>query len=215
MIRDLCLFLIFSTLYGFSTWASIKIIDRYNTRNTMGAACAVGIMFGGVVPFAGMLLGFLPLAGLLMVLVAYYDLGFVRSFLTVIVMGIVLNGVGSVLWSDDSVITDDTTAIIWGAVFAAGLIATYVLRKRGIIASTPEQRYERLESKRRNQAMPTARAKRLPESKPAAHAPMLAAPAPDVAAAPAPAPAPPTSPARAVEPPPAPTSFEDGPKFLT
>lgn len=205
------LMLALATLYAFTTWASIKIIDRYNTRNTMGAAIACGVVFGTIIPFAGMLFAMIPLVGLMFVFVIYYDLGFIRAVVTIIVMGIMLHVLGTIL-VDTLGQLDDSTAGIWGGVFVAGIIGAYVLRKKGIVGGTPEQQYERLDNKQREQRMPKAKA--TIRAKAAKQAKATPSPEREVAAAPEARPPAADEPAAEVPPQPEPSSLDDRPTFL-
>jgi hypothetical protein len=69
--------LISALLFGTTFWASLKIFDRYNSRNTLGLAVFIGFVFAISGP-SGLFL--LPLVALLYLLVSYYDLGFIKSF---------------------------------------------------------------------------------------------------------------------------------------
>jgi hypothetical protein len=67
-------------LFGTTFWASLKIFDRYNSKNTLGLAVFIGFVFA----FSGpSMLFMLPLVALLYLLVSYYDLGFIKSFAVV------------------------------------------------------------------------------------------------------------------------------------
>jgi predicted lipid-binding transport protein (Tim44 family) len=165
---------------------------------------------------AGVLFGLIPLAGLLLVFVVYYDLGFVRAFLTIIVMGIMLHLLGGIL-VDILGDLDDSTAGIWAAVMVGGIVGAFVLRKKGIIGGTPEQQFEKFDKKRRGEQMPTARAKIKTSKKSAKAATAKPKAEPIAEPTPAPAAAKPAKPEPASEVPPQPehSSLDDGPTFLT
>ena len=72
--------IISALLFGTTFWASLKIFDRYNSKNTLGLAVFIGFVFA----FSGpSMLFLLPLVALLYLLVSYYDLGFIKSFAVV------------------------------------------------------------------------------------------------------------------------------------
>lgn len=77
-------------LYGFSMWGSIKILDRYNTRNTLSLAMFLGTILAVVMPVFGMLFVALPVVGLLFILVFVYDLGYGRGLLVIILEALLL-----------------------------------------------------------------------------------------------------------------------------
>lgn len=67
-------------MFGTTFWASLKIFDRYNSKNTLGLAVFIGFVFALSGPSLFFLL---PLVALLYLLVSYYDLGIIRSFAVV------------------------------------------------------------------------------------------------------------------------------------
>lgn len=67
-------------LFGSTFWASLKLFDRYNSKNSLGLAVFIGFVFAISAPAS---LFMLPLIALLYLLVSYYDVGFIRSFAVV------------------------------------------------------------------------------------------------------------------------------------
>jgi hypothetical protein len=76
--RILMLIVISAAVFALTLWGSIKLLDRYNTRNTLPIAAFVGIVFAAFSP--GSIFVLLPLVALLYLLVSYYDIGFFKSF---------------------------------------------------------------------------------------------------------------------------------------
>jgi hypothetical protein len=72
--------LIAALAFGGTFWASIKLFDRYNSRNTFGLAALLGVVFAFSAPSS---LFLLPLIAMLYLLVSYYDLGLFKSFAVV------------------------------------------------------------------------------------------------------------------------------------
>jgi len=72
-------FVIGALLFGLAMWGGIKILDRYNSRNSLALAGVIGAVFSLAAPVFGIFM-VLPLVALLYLLVSYYDLGLLRSF---------------------------------------------------------------------------------------------------------------------------------------
>jgi hypothetical protein len=66
-------------LFGLTLWGSIKLFDRYNSRNSLAVAAIIGGFFGFAAPALGLIFLFLPLIALMYLLVQYYELGLIRS----------------------------------------------------------------------------------------------------------------------------------------
>jgi hypothetical protein len=83
-----------SAVFAFTLWLSLRIFAPSNTDNTPGTAVFIGIVFG----ISGVLFGFnyfiaLPLIALLYLLIQFYNLGLIRSFCVVILMGLLSYGI--------------------------------------------------------------------------------------------------------------------------
>lgn len=66
-------------LFAATLWGSIKLVDRYNSRNSMAIAAIIGGFFGFAAPALGMIFMALPLIALMYLLVQFYELGIGRS----------------------------------------------------------------------------------------------------------------------------------------
>jgi len=77
-------------LYAAGLWGSVKVLDRYNMRNTFYTALGVGFVFALIMPWLGLLFGVLPLMGLLFLLVFHYQMGYAHSFLVILLQGVIL-----------------------------------------------------------------------------------------------------------------------------
>jgi hypothetical protein len=73
-------------LFSITLWAGIKLVDRYNSRNSIAVAAIIGGVFGLVAPAMPIFFFALPLIALLYLLVNYYELGLIRSVAVVIAM---------------------------------------------------------------------------------------------------------------------------------
>jgi hypothetical protein len=87
-----------SIVFAFALFLSLRILSPYNTENTPGTAVFIGLAFG----ISGVLFGFgyfavLPLLALFYLLIQFYNLGLIRSFCVVIMMGLITYGTGAVL----------------------------------------------------------------------------------------------------------------------
>ncbi len=90
--------IIFAALgFGGALFASLKIVDTNNTRNTLPLALIIGAVFAIAAPFAAGPFAILPLVALLYLLVKYYELGLIGSMATVITMHVVSLIVASVI----------------------------------------------------------------------------------------------------------------------
>jgi len=68
-----------AAIFGSTLWGSIKLLERYNPRNTWGMAAFIGLVFGLTAPALGLVLVLLPLVALGYLLVNYYELGLLKS----------------------------------------------------------------------------------------------------------------------------------------
>jgi hypothetical protein len=78
-----------AAIFATALWGSLAILDRGNSRNNIGTAAVLGLVFS--IPSAlgfGLLSGIIPLIALLLVLVQYYDIGLIRSLLVVLLMAV-------------------------------------------------------------------------------------------------------------------------------
>ena len=78
-------FIIGTIIQGFLFWGVMKIFDRDNTRNNLPMAFLMGIIlnFG----IFGMVVGGI-------VLVTYYDMGFIEMLIFILLLGFVSWGIG-------------------------------------------------------------------------------------------------------------------------
>ena len=90
-------FMASSSIFAFSLWISLRILSPSTTDNKPGLAVFVGIVFTAAGMFGG--LGFfgVGLIGLLLLLVQFYDVGLIKSFLVVILMFLIQLGIGVVM----------------------------------------------------------------------------------------------------------------------
>ncbi len=117
-----------TVLYGMGLWGSVKILDRYNTRNSMVVALVVGLLFALIMPWMGLLFAVLPLMGLLFLLVFYYQLGYLHAFLVIVLQGVILYIAGELL---RGVIGDfgEETAVAWMIVVGFLLFLAFYVRR--------------------------------------------------------------------------------------
>jgi hypothetical protein len=111
--------------YSLSLFATVKLLDFYNTKNSVAVAIAAGIalaLVGGVMPL-------FPSVGLLCLFVFYYDLGLGRGLCAMILMMIITMIVGNIV-IDMASSVDATEASTLAAVAAAGAGAGVWIRRR-------------------------------------------------------------------------------------
>lgn len=66
-------------IFAGTLWGSIKLLERYNPRNSFGLAAFIGVIFALVAPALGLFLFILPLVALGYLLVNFYELGILKS----------------------------------------------------------------------------------------------------------------------------------------
>jgi len=67
-------------------YGSIKLVDRYNSRNKLGTAAVIALVFAIFGGMGGSILFFLPLLAYFFILVKYYDLSFLQAIISVVVI---------------------------------------------------------------------------------------------------------------------------------
>ncbi len=90
-------FLISAAVFAGTFWLSIRLVDGYNSRNTLPTAAFVAVFITAGAMFGGPILGFLPLVATLYLLVRYYDLTLIRAFASVFVMALLQFGLDAAL----------------------------------------------------------------------------------------------------------------------
>lgn len=88
-----------ASVFAFSLWISLRILSPSTTSNKPGLAVFMGIVFTAAGMFGGWVFFGVGLIGLLLILVQFYDLGLIKSFLVVILMFLVQLGIG-VVWAE-------------------------------------------------------------------------------------------------------------------
>jgi hypothetical protein len=86
-------FVLGALFFAIGLKVSLMVLDNGNTRNTWGAAGLYGAIFA--LPAAlgtGLFFGLIPLIALLFLLIRFYEVGLLRSFLVVILMGLINTG---------------------------------------------------------------------------------------------------------------------------
>lgn len=83
---ELVTFILGTLIFAALLWGGIKLVDRYNSRNSIAVAVIIGAFFGFAAPALGFFFMALPLIALMYLLVAYYDLGLIRSIIVVVAM---------------------------------------------------------------------------------------------------------------------------------
>jgi len=121
---------ILSLLFAVSLWGAVKIIDRYNTRNKPAMAAVIGVVFAVFVPTFGFFFVAFPLMALLFVMVFYYDLGYARGIIAIILM-CVLMYVGARVVASLLSQFGTSTAGMWGLVAFVGVVSGVIFWKRG------------------------------------------------------------------------------------
>jgi len=176
-------------LYGIGLWGSIKLLDHYNTRNSLAMALAVGLLFALIVPWLGLLFSVLPLMGLLFLLVFYYQLGYLHAFLVIVLQAVILYIAGELL---RGVIGEfgEETAVAWLLVVAFLLFLVFYVRR------DLARRKSGVRDRRDEAPIPPARAKWLRKRGEKEPQPDAAEPLP-----PSSSPPPPPSPAAQPQPP--------------
>ena len=86
-----------SVAFGFSLWLSLKILESGNSRNSLGLAIFIGIFFSLPTVFEiGLYGNIFSLVALLLLLLNFYDLGFIKTFIAIIIMGVIQEFCGKV-----------------------------------------------------------------------------------------------------------------------
>lgn len=91
-------FVLGTLFFAIGLKVSLMLLDNGNFRNTWGAAGLYGAIFA--LPAAlgtGIFFGLLPLIALLFLLIRYYEVGLLRSFLVVILMGLINTGLAMIV----------------------------------------------------------------------------------------------------------------------
>ena len=78
--------LIGAVLFAFTFWGAIKLVDRYNSRNSLVVAGIIGSFMAFAAPSLGLILIALPLIALMYLLVNYYELGLLRSIAVIVAL---------------------------------------------------------------------------------------------------------------------------------
>jgi hypothetical protein len=160
-------------LYGFGLWGAIKIIDRYNTTNSLALAMVIGAVLAVVMPVFGLVFVAMPLAGLLFVLVFAYDLGYGRGALVIALEALLLYIAGVILTDligDTSSTTNlilwllvvlGTAATVWAVSRGAHQTAAAALEARGKrkLEEAERREEERRQERKRERELALARAR--------------------------------------------------------
>ena len=89
-----------ASVFAFSLWISLRILSpSSSSSNKPGLAVFIGIVFTFASMFGGWMFFGFGLVGLLLILIQFYDLGLIKSFLVVILMFLVQLGIG-VVWAE-------------------------------------------------------------------------------------------------------------------
>ena len=88
-----------ASVFAFSLWISLRILSPSSaSSNKPGLAVFIGIVFTATSMFGGWMFFTFGLVGLLLILIQFYDLSLIKSFLVVILMFLVQLGIG-VVWA--------------------------------------------------------------------------------------------------------------------
>ena len=89
--------LVGAVVFGLTLWGGIKLVDRYNTHNSIPLALIIGVVFAAMAPMFGAVLIVLPLIALLYLLINFFNLGLLQSLAVFIAMGAMNLALGEVI----------------------------------------------------------------------------------------------------------------------
>jgi len=86
-----------TVLVGAAMFASIWLVDRYNSRNKLPTAFFVAAVLSFFAPMSVGFLAILPLVALFYILLNFYELGFLKSIAVIAATGLGVYGASHVL----------------------------------------------------------------------------------------------------------------------
>ncbi len=87
-----------ASIFAFSLWISLRILSPSSeSSNKPGLAVFIGIVFTAAGMYGGWPFFGIGLVALLLILIQFYGLGIIKSFMVVILMALIQLGIGVVL----------------------------------------------------------------------------------------------------------------------